>query len=93
MLPDPERWLSLAAPIAPHWYPMEVSQAQALTNDPVSRMSTYSQAENWVLQRGLIIPLASGNLGYLVKPAVQSLEMTPAGPMPRNNNWSLVGVS
>jgi hypothetical protein len=56
-------------------------------------MSIYSQSENWAIAHGLVIPLASGNVGYLVKPSVQNLLVTPLGPMPENDNWSLVTLS
>jgi hypothetical protein len=55
-------------------------------------MDLYSRVEDWALQRGLLLPLASGTVAYLVKSSVQSLQVTPLGLMPDNNNWSTVTV-
>jgi ABC-type transport system substrate-binding protein len=93
-LPDPGRWLLTVVPQTPsHWFRSLIAQANALTNDPVTRMNLYSEGESWAIQQGLIIPLASGSIAYLVRPSVQSLQVTPAGMMPENNNWSLVSVT
>jgi hypothetical protein len=93
-LPDPGKWL-LTALLQTHsrWFRNLIAQADALTNDPVSRMNLYAEGESWALQRGLLIPLASGSVGFLIRPSVQSLQVTPTGIMPENNNWSLVSVS
>jgi hypothetical protein len=56
-------------------------------------MSGYSDVENWALSKGLIIPLATGTLGYLTKSAVQGLDVTATGLMPDNNNWSSVSIT
>lgn len=93
VLPEPDRWLLTVLPrTRSPWFRRMLSQAQVLTNDPVSRMGLYSQAENWALQRGLLIPLASGNTAVLMRPSIQSLQVTPLGIMPQNNNWALVSV-
>ena len=63
------------------------------TGDPVTRMDTFNQMERWALAKGLIIPLASGTESYLIKPSVQSLQVTPFGIMPDNNNWAVAGVT
>jgi hypothetical protein len=93
LLPDPGRWLNIISNQSPTWYRTDLAQADALTNDPVSRMSTYSDAENWALSKGIVIPLATGTLGYLTKSRVQGLDVTGTGLMPANNNWTLVGVT
>lgn len=94
MLPDPSLWLALLwSRTQSSWFRATLVHAAGLTNDPVSRMSSYSSEERWALTRGLIIPLASGSIAYLVKPAVQSLQVTPLGIMPENNNWSQVSVT
>ena len=90
LLPDPGRWLAIIAGQAPRWYLNQLAFTNTLTNDPVSRMSAYSDAENWALTKGIIVPLATGTLGYLVRPSLQGLDVTPVGLMPANNNWTLV---
>jgi ABC-type transport system substrate-binding protein len=93
-LPDPSLWLHLVTPeTASTWYRHLLARAGTLTNDPVTRMATYSRCETWALQQGLIIPLASGNIAYLIKPYVQNLQVTPMGLMPANNSWAAVSVS
>lgn len=92
-LPDPGRWLSIIANQAPSWYRARLTQADTLTNDPVTRMSTYSEIETWALTRGIIIPLATGTLAYLMKSSVQGLNLTAAGLMPVNNTWSSVVIT
>lgn len=90
-LPEPGRWLLAAlGETKSGWYRGLLRRAGKLTNDPVSRMNLYSQAENWALSRGLVIPLASGHVAYLIRSSVQNLQVTPLGPMPANNNWTLV---
>jgi ABC-type oligopeptide transport system substrate-binding subunit len=93
-LPDPSLWLRLVLPhTTSTWYRRLLARAATLTNDPVTRMETYSRCETWALQQGLIIPLASGNVAYLIKPYVQNLQVTPMGLMPANNSWAAVSVS
>ncbi|MGH2442394.1 MAG: ABC transporter substrate-binding protein [Chloroflexota bacterium] len=93
-LPDPGRWLSLVLPqTTGTWMGRVLAQANRLTNDPVTRMSMYSKGENWAISKGLIIPLASGTVSYLIKPAVSNLQATPAGLMPENDNWVTVGMN
>jgi ABC-type oligopeptide transport system substrate-binding subunit len=93
MLPDPSVWLRLVLPqTKSHWYRAILARSATLTLDPVSRMNAYSQEENWALQQALIIPLASGNIAYLIKSAVQNLQVTPVGLLPENNNWALVDI-
>jgi hypothetical protein len=53
-------------------------------------MNLYGEAEQWALSQGFVVPLASGSIGYLVRPTVQNLLVTPVGIMPQNNNWTLV---
>jgi ABC-type oligopeptide transport system substrate-binding subunit len=92
-LPDPGVWLGLLwDQSSSRWYRRSLGHAASLTNDPVSRMDLYSRVEDWALQRGLLLPLASGTVAYLVKSSVQSLQVTPLGLMPDNNNWSTVTV-
>ena len=92
-LPDPAVWLSLVWSRTPsQWFHDLMVHSAGLTNDPVSRMSAYSKGENWALKKGLIIPLAGGNLAYLIKPAVNGLQVTPLGLMPENNNWPSVSL-
>jgi hypothetical protein len=93
LLPDPGRWLNIVSNGAPSWYRSDLDRANSLTNDPVSRMSSYSDVEAWALSKGLIIPLATGTLGYLTKPAVQGLDVTASGLMPDNNNWTSVSIT
>jgi hypothetical protein len=94
MLPDPGVWLRLVLPqTGSRWYRDALAHARRLTNDPVTRMDIYDQCERWAIGKGFIIPLASSSLGYLIKPSVQSLQVTPLGIMPENNNWSLVDVT
>ncbi|HEX6508672.1 MAG TPA: ABC transporter substrate-binding protein, partial [Chloroflexota bacterium] len=93
MLPDPGRWLSMVSAMAPTWYSAALTQANGLTNDPVSRMNDYSTEEQWALRKGLVIPLAAGMTAYLIKPTVQSVDVTPAGLMPHNDNWSAVSIT
>jgi ABC-type oligopeptide transport system substrate-binding subunit len=94
MLPDPGLWLRLVLPHTnSRWFRSSLLQAGQLTNDPVSRMSLYSQCEAWAIRKGLIIPLASGTQAYLIKPAAQSIQMTPMGIMPANNSWPSVSMS
>jgi ABC-type oligopeptide transport system substrate-binding subunit len=94
LLPDPGRWLGITER-ATHsrWYRSLLAGSNALTNDPVTRMSQYNEGEGWALEHAYIIPLLSGRIGYLVKPSVGSLQVTPLGIMPENNNWSLVTVA
>jgi hypothetical protein len=56
-------------------------------------MSAYSREENWAISQGLIIPLASGSYGFLIKSQVQGLQVTPLGVVPNNNSWSAASVS
>ncbi|GAC1407015.1 MAG: hypothetical protein NVSMB52_20460 [Chloroflexota bacterium] len=94
ILPDPGRWLLIVTDqTRSRWLRSTLNHAQELTNDPVTRMSLYSDAENWAINKGLVIPLASGTVAYLIRPTVQSLQVTPLGVMPENNNWSLVSVT
>jgi ABC-type transport system substrate-binding protein len=93
LLPDPGRWLAIFANVSPNWYRSDLAQANALTNDPVTRMTAYSNVENWALSKGVIIPLATGTLGYLTRSTVQGLNVTATGLMPANNNWSMVGIT
>jgi len=93
MLPDPSIWLRLVLPqTKSHWYRAILARSATLTLDPVSRMNAYIQDENWALQQAFIIPLASGNIAYLIKSAVQNLQVTPLGLLPENNNWALVDI-
>lgn len=93
-LPDPLVWLRLVfSQTNSLWYRRLLTHNSRLTNDPVSRMNGYSRAENWALARGLIIPLASGNIAYLIKPYVQNLQVTPLGIMPENNAWGFVSLT
>jgi len=93
-LPDPGVWLRIVLlQTRSSWYRSMLAQANALTNDPVSRMSDYETVESWALQQGLVIPLASGVNGYVIRSSVENLQLTPLGPMPENNNWSLVATS
>jgi ABC-type transport system substrate-binding protein len=90
-LPDPGRWLLTVLPeTGSRWLRSVLGQANTLTNDPVSRMNLYGEAEQWALSQGFVVPLASGSIGYLVRPTVQNLLVTPVGIMPQNNNWTLV---
>lgn len=94
MLPDPGRWFSLAlGQTSSRWLRGQLAYAQTLTEDPVSRMALYGSLETWILERGFVVPLASGKTAYLVKPRVQGLQVTPLGIMPDNDNWALVSVS
>lgn len=94
VLPDPGVWLRLVLPqTRSSWYRASLRHADLLTNDPVSRMDIYDQCERWALEKGFVVPLASSSLGYLIKPAVQSLQVTPLGIMPENDNWSTVDVT
>jgi hypothetical protein len=93
LLPDPGIWLSLAlSRTRSSWLRRELAHANSLTLDPVTRMSIYNRVEGWVLQRGFVTPLASGNLAFLIKPRVQGLQVTPLGIMPDNNDWSTVSL-
>jgi hypothetical protein len=56
-------------------------------------MAIYDALESYALSRGLLVPIGSGNVGYLVKPRVQTLEVTPLGLMPENNSWAIVNAS
>jgi hypothetical protein len=94
LLPDPGRWISLALPrTRSRWFRYELKTANTLTLDPVSRMGIYNTLETWVLRHGYLVPLASGTIGFVIKPRVQSLQVTPVGLMPENNNWTVVSVS
>jgi hypothetical protein len=94
LLPDPAAWLRVVFQQTPsRWYRRIMAGSARLTTDPVTRMSAYSRAENWALEEGLVIPLASGNVAYLIKPRVQSLQVTPSGIMPANNSWASVSVT
>jgi ABC-type oligopeptide transport system substrate-binding subunit len=94
LLPDPNAWLHVPlSNTKSRWYRSVMAQANGLTNDPVTRMSLYSEEESWVLQRGRIVPLASTRAAWLIKPAVQNLQVTAFGLMPQNNNWSLPSVT
>ena len=93
-LPDPGRWLLTVLPeTRSGWFRRLLQTANTLTNDPVSRMNLYEEAETWALEQGLIVPLATDSVAFLIRPSVQSLQVTPEGVMPENNNWSLVSVS
>jgi hypothetical protein len=93
-LPDPGVWLRTALQQTNSaWYRTMLMRSARLTNDPVSRMSAYSRGENWALEKGLVIPLASGNVAYLIKARVQSLQVTPLGIMPENNSWASVSLT
>lgn len=93
IVPDPGRWLTVALPqTSSRWYRSILSRARDLTNDPVSRMSLYSDGEGWALQHALVIPLAVGTTSDLIRSSVNGLQVTPMGLMPDNNNWALVSV-
>lgn len=94
LLPDPGDWIRIALPKThSSWLRRSLRSARRLTNDPVDRMNVYDACERWVLQKGFVIPLATGSIAYLMKPAVQGLQVTPSGVMPENNNWALAVVS
>jgi hypothetical protein len=95
LLPDPGIWLRRLVPhrMQTTTYRSVLRRAARLTNDPVTRMSLYSEDEDWALQNGFVIPLASGSVSYLIKSRVQGLQVTPMGIMPDNNNWTSVEVS
>jgi ABC-type transport system substrate-binding protein len=93
LLPDPGRWLAIMTHALPGWYGSDLARANALTNDPVTRMTDYSGVENWALSKGIVIPLAAGTLGYLTRSTVHDLDVTATGLMPTNNNWSTVGIT
>lgn len=94
ILPDPGRWLHIVLnTTSSSWFRDTLVHAQQLTNDPVTRMNLYGDGENWAISKGLVIPLASGTTAFLIRPAVESLQVTPLGIMPENNNWSLVSVT
>lgn len=91
---DPGLWLSGVAPfIRSRWFGATIARADGLTNDPVARMDLYNEVENWVLQRGAVVPLASGSTAYLVRPNIQGMQVTPMGLMPDNNNWAAITQS
>lgn len=93
LLPVPGVWLSMVLPrTASPWFRYELRSASTLTNDPVSRMSVYSTLEQWALNHHLVVPLASANVGYVVKPSVSNLEVTAVGLMPANGSWNTVQV-
>lgn len=93
-LPSPDVWLRLVLPRTDSpWYRYELSTAGRLTNDPVTRMAIYQTCERWALNRGLLVPLASGTVSYLIKPSVQGLQVTPLGIMPDNDDWQSVQVT
>jgi ABC-type oligopeptide transport system substrate-binding subunit len=94
LLPVPSVWLRLVlAQTQSQWFRNILRRSGGLTNDPVERMSAYSREENWAIQTGLIVPLASRNIAYLVKSAVGSLQVTPVGIMPENNTWSSITIT
>jgi hypothetical protein len=94
LMPDPGRWIGLAATrTSSGWFHRKLATAGTLTLDPVSRMAIYDALESYALSRGLLVPIGSGNIGYLVKPRVQTLEVTPLGLMPENNSWAIVNAS
>lgn len=94
LVPDPGRWLALAAPLAgTARYRKLLRRADRLTNDPVDRMNEYSEEERRILNRGLVIPLAVGTNAYLIRPQVQGLQVTPLGLMPQNDSWGTVSLS
>jgi hypothetical protein len=94
VVPDPAVWLRVALPqTRSRWYRDVLATGAERTNDPVTRMSSYGTAESWALQKGLVIPLASGNIGFLIKPDVSGLQVTPLGLMPENNNWPSVTLT
>jgi ABC-type transport system substrate-binding protein len=94
LLPDPAVWLRLAlSQTRSRWYRSILRRSMELTNDPVTRMSSYSRLENWAIEKALIIPLASSNVAYLIKPRVQGLQVTPVGIMPANDTWTSVSVT
>lgn len=92
-LPDPSRWLAvgLAGPSRVAAL-RRLRRAERLTQDPVARMTLYGEMERGILAQGSVVPLASGTVAYLIKPQVQSLEVTPLGLMPENSNWTLVSA-
>jgi ABC-type transport system substrate-binding protein len=94
LLPTPDVWLKrLASRTSSPWYRYELREAGQLTNDPVARMGIYQVCEEWALGHGLVIPIASGTVSYLIKPSVQDLQVTPLGIMPDNNSWQAVSVT
>jgi hypothetical protein len=94
LLPDPSVWLRAVLPqTRSHWFRAILARSDELTGDPITRMNGYSQIEDWALQTGLIIPLASGNLAYLIKPTVENVQVTSLGIMPENNDWSTASVT
>jgi hypothetical protein len=94
LLPDPGLWLRLVLPEThSRWFRSLLPAADRLSNDPVTRMDAYSRLETWALERGLIVPLATASVNYVIKPAVQNLEVTPAGLMPENGSWATVSVT
>jgi len=93
LLPDPAPWLEMSINQAHSTrYPRLLRKANRLTNDPVTRMDSYTVAERWALKKGYIVPLASGSVGYLVKPSVQGVTVCPFGIMPASNSWTSVDV-
>ncbi|MGH2447292.1 MAG: ABC transporter substrate-binding protein [Chloroflexota bacterium] len=91
--PDPEVWLRLSRSNSQGRVARMLRRADRLSLEPVDRMDLYADAERSVLQTGTIVPLASLNLAYLIKPAVQGLNVTPFGLMPDDNNWTNVSLS
>lgn len=90
-IPDPAMWLRAASTnIHSAWFRAIVLRAGELTNDPVTRMNAYGRVENWAIAQGFVIPLAQESLGYLIRPSLEGLLVTPFGIMPDNNSWSLV---
>jgi len=93
-LPDPGVWLSLALERThAAWYRRDLNHATNLANDPVDRMNLYASLEEWVLRRGLVIPLANATVAFAVKPYVSGMQVTPFGLMPDNGTWNTVDVS
>lgn len=94
LLPDPVRWLTLSPDARrSRWYRAVIRLGERLTNDPVARLALYARAERWSLDRGSVIPLASGKIAFLEKPAVGGLEVTPEGLMPANGDWRQVTLN
>lgn len=94
MLADPTRWLSLSPDVTrSHWYSSVVRQGMRMTFDQVDRMGLYQSAEAWTVQRGAIVPLLSGRVGYLVKSSLENVEVTPEGLMPANADWTQVSLN
>jgi ABC-type oligopeptide transport system substrate-binding subunit len=98
-LPDAQTWLIALTAVIPitdrHLYARLLREAVNVKAypDPLTQMGFDNRAEEYVLSRALVIPIAVIKQGYVIENRVHGLIATPYGLEPQSESWTTVTTS